>query len=330
MVTTKERCLEALKDNEFFQAAMTNGKMVLVTHDYEPWIVEDDFLFGNQYDAINCSGDKRRIYDSELCCIFNDRRLQNFYVCAQGQGSLEECQRKIDAYRSNLRKCKTCGKNGGKCCYWRPTEKVIDETVQSYNDNTDQETTVRTIIWQYNCDYKDFTSSGKTCQFDIDPTPQLCTEVWKKDYFVQHPDGIPSQMSLRDFLVRHADEFNITKRTWSTEPMSVENGFRYNGKFGSYTFEASRYDDCFILENNNNHFYFRYDIQSHKFILGRPRRDIGYDVVRMFTTSRWDIDRQKPISHPIACWDKFIKWWHDVIDAYLDEQRIIEMEEVML
>ena len=48
-MTTKERCLEALKDNEFFQSAMQKGKMICVTHTYEPWIVEEGFIFGNQY-----------------------------------------------------------------------------------------------------------------------------------------------------------------------------------------------------------------------------------------------------------------------------------------
>ena len=60
MITTKERCLEALKDNEFFQSAMKANKMILVTHQYEPWIVISDFMFGNQYNAINSEGKKRK------------------------------------------------------------------------------------------------------------------------------------------------------------------------------------------------------------------------------------------------------------------------------
>jgi hypothetical protein len=328
-MTTKERCLAVLKDNEFFQSAMQKGKMICVTHAYEPWVVEEGFMFGNQYNAIDSTGRKERIYDTALCCIFNDRRLKDFYVCDQGQGTLKECQQKIDDYRSKLNQCKTCGKNGGKCVYWRALERIEDNSNTVYDDETDQETTVKTTIWKYGCDYRDYTNSGKTCQFDITSTPQLCTDAWKKDYFVQHPEGIPDQMPLRDFLAKHADEFKITARRWSEDPPSANNGFRYDGKFGSYTFEASRYDDYFILENNNNHFYFRYDLTSHNFILGRSR-DIGYNVVRVFTTSKWDYSCNRSVSQPIACWDKFIKWWHSVIDAYLIEQRIIEMEEAML
>ena len=73
-MTTKERCLEVLKDNEFFQSAMQKGKMICVTHSYEPWIVEDSFMFGNQYNVINFQGETKRIHDAELCCIFNDKR----------------------------------------------------------------------------------------------------------------------------------------------------------------------------------------------------------------------------------------------------------------
>lgn len=329
-MTTKERCLEALTDNEFFQSAMKKGKMICITHNYEPWIVIDTYLFGNQYNAVNAAGNKERVYDTSLCYIFNDKRLKDFYVCEQGQGTFEECQHKIDACRNNINKCTTCGKNGGKCFYWRAIERIEDNAHTVYDEQTHQETTTKTTVWQYGCDYKDWTNSGKTCQFDINSVPQLCTDAWKKDYFIQHPEGIPDQMPLRDFLARHADEFNITNRRWSDELPSAHNGFRYDGRFGSYTFEASRYDNYFILENNNNKFYFYYDMESHKFILGRPRRDIGYNVVRMLTTNKWDHHQQKSTSHPIACWDKFIKWWHGVIDAYLAEQRIFEMEEVML
>lgn len=320
-MTTKERCLEHLKDNEFFQIAIQANKMILVTHRYEPWVVIDDFMFGNQYNAVNAEGKKERVYDTSLCYIFNDKRLKDFYVCEQGQGTFDECLQKITDYRSNINKCKTCGKNGSKCFYWRALEKIEDNSSTVYNEETNQETTIKITVWQYGCDYKDYTNSGKTCQFDVHPNPQLCTDVWKKDYFVQHPEGVPDQMPLRDFLARHSDEFNITNRRWSEEPPTAENGFRYDGKFGSYTFEASRYDNYFILENNNNRFYFYYDTESHEFILGRPHRDIGYDVARTLTENKWDYNQQKSVARPIACWDKFIKWWHSVIDAYLDEQQ---------
>lgn len=318
-MTTKERCLTILKDNEFFQSAMQKGKMICVTHDYQPWIVIDDFMFGNQYNAINSKGEKERVYDTSLCCIFNDKRLKDFYVCEQGQGTLEECQQKIDDYRSKINQCKSCGKDGGKCFYWGALERLSDDTKVVYDDITNQETEVKTTVWQYGCDYKDYTNSGKQCQFDINSTPVLCTESWKGNFFIQHPEGIPDQMPLRDFIARHADEFNIVSRRWSEDPPSRENGFRYNGKFGSYTFEASECDDYFILENNNNHFYFRYDLESHNFIVGRRYRDIGYKVVQRFEENKWNYAQHESISQPIACWDKFIKWWHNVIDAYLNE-----------
>jgi hypothetical protein len=54
------------------------------------------------------------------------------------------------------------------------------------------------------------------------------------------------------------------------------------------------------------------------FILG-GRRDLHYNVVKTFTESKYNYTLSKTIVQPIACWDKFIKWWHSVIDAYLNE-----------
>ena len=318
-MTTKERCLKALKDNEFFQSAMKKGKMICITHTYEPWIVEERFMFGNQYNAFNSEGRKERIYDAQLCCIFNDKRLKDFYVCSQGQGTYEECKAKINEHRSHIRQCKNCDGNGKKCFYWQCTGTVESDMAKVYDDDADREVVTKTTVYQYGCTYtqRDYCSTNSNCTYDIKDEPELCTDAWKKDYFVQHPEGIPDQMPLRDFLAQHADEFNIVAR-WSEDLPSANSGFRYNGKFGSYTFEASGYDDTFELSNARNSFVFRYDIENHIFILG-GRRDLHYNVVKTFTESKWDYDKQKSTEQPIACWDKFINWWHSVIDAYLDE-----------
>ncbi len=319
-MTTKERCLEVLKDNEFFQSAMRWNKMICVTHTYEPWIVEEGFMFGNQYNAFNSEGKKERIHDAQLCCIFNDRRLIDFYVCSQGQGSYEECVAKINQERSHIRQCKNCDGNGNECFYWQRTETVSNDTVEMYDDATDRKTITRTTIYQYGCTYtqKDYRPTNSNCVYDIEDKPRLCVDAWKKDYFVQHPEGIPDQMPLRDFLVRHRDQFDIDSRRWSNEPPSAESGFRYTKQFGSYTLEAERLTDVFILRNARNSFVFRYDMNTHMFILG-GRRDLHYNEVKTFTESKWDYDQQKSIPQPIACWSKFIKWWQDVIYAYIDE-----------
>lgn len=330
-MTTKERCLEVLKDNEFFQSAMQKGKMICVTHDYVPWIVEEGFMFGNQYNAFDSMGKKERIHDAQLCCIFNDKRLKDFYVCSQGQGTYAECQAKISEERSHIRQCKNCDGNGKKCFYWQCTGTIESDTAKVYDEVTDRETITRTTVYQYECTYtqRDYRPTNSNCTYDIEDEPKLCTDAWKKDYFIQNPDGIPSQISLRDFLVRHADEFDIVSRRWSTEPPSVENGFQYAKQFGSYTLEANRYNDTFELSNSRNTFTFRYDMNNHMFILGGPR-DLRYDVVKTFTKSKYNYNLQTSVSQPIACWDKFIKWWQSVIDAYLIEQRQFEMEDIML
>lgn len=320
-MTTKERCLEVLKDNEFFQIAMKGGRMVCVTHQYEPWVVIDDFMFGNQYNAINANAMRSRIYDAQLCCIFNDKRLKDFYVCSQGQGTYEECKAKIDEHRSHIKQCKNCDGNGKKCFYWQCIDTVESDTAKLYDEVTDRETITKTTVYQYGCTYtqRDYHPTLSKCTYDIEEEPKLCTNSWEKDYFIQNPDGIPSQMPLRDFLVRHADEFGIISRRWSTESPSIENGFQHYKPFGSYMFEARSYDDAFELSNARNTFIFRYDTNTHMFILGGRYHDIRYDVVRTFTESKYDHNLQKSVSQPIACWDKFIKWWHSVIDAYLDE-----------
>lgn len=320
-MTTKERCLEALKDNEFFQSAMRKGKMVCVTHTYEPWIVKEGFMFGNQYNAFNSEGKSVRIHDSQLCCIFNDRRLKGFYVCSQGQGTYEECKAKIDEYRSHIKQCKNCDGHGKKCFYWNCQETVGNDTSKVYDESTDREIITKTIIYQYGCTYtqRDYCPTNSNCTYDIEDEPKLCTDAWKKDYFIQNPDGIPSQMFLRDFLIRHADEFDIVPRyTWCVDSISAQNGFKCAKKFGSYILEASQYSDTFELSNARNTFTFRYDTKNHTFILG-GLRDLHYDVVRIFTESKYDHLSKKFVLQPIACWDKFIQWWHSAVDAYLNE-----------
>lgn len=319
-MTTKERCLEALKDNEFFQTALRWDKMICVTHNFEPWVVEEGYMFGNQYNAFNSEGNKERIHDAQLCCIFNDRRLKDFYVCSQGQGSYEQCKAKIDEYRSHIKQCKNCDGNGKKCFYWQCQATVSKNTEELYDNDTDRQTVIRTTVYQYGCAYtqKDYRPTNSNCTYDIADEPKLCVDAWKKDYFVQNPDGIPDQMPLRDFLVRHRDQFDIDSRRWSSEDPSAKNGFRCVKQFGSYALEASYWDDTFELSNARQSFVFRYDMNTHMFILG-GRSDLHYREVKTFTESKYDHDKQKSIERPIACWDKFIKWWHSVIDAYLDE-----------
>lgn len=319
-MTTKERCLEVLKDNEFFQIAMKGGRMVCITHSYEPWVVIDDFMFGNQYNAINANATKSRIHDAQLCCIFNDKRLKDFYVCSQGQGTYEECKAKIAEERSHIRQCKNCDGHGKKCFYWQCTGTIESDTAKTYDETTDREVVTKTTVYQYGCTYiqRDYRPTLSNCTYDIEDEPKLCTESWQQDYFIQNPDGIPSQMPLRDFLVRHADEFGIVRRRYAWDDMSAENGFQHNKPFGSYIFEAGRYDDTFKLSNARNTFTFRYDIKNHMFILG-AERDLRYEVTRTFTESKYDHLLHQSVSRPIACWDKFIQWWHSVIDAYFDE-----------
>ena len=320
-MTTKERCLEALKDNVFFQILMRDNKMVCVTHAYEPWAVVDSHMFGNQYNVVNAGGHKKRIHDAELCYIFNDKRLKDFYVCSQGQGTYEECKAKIAEYRSHIRQCKNCDGNGKKCFYWQCTGTVESDTAKVYDEDTNRETVTKTTVYQYGCTYtqRNYLPTLSNCTYDIDDEPKLCTDAWEKDYFIQNPEGVPSQMPLRDFLVRHADEFGIVPRRWSDEPLSATSGFRYEKHFGSYALEASQYDDYFELSNSRNRFTFRYDMKNHMFILGGRYHDLRYDVVKTFTESKYNYDLHKSVSQPIACWDKFIKWWHAVVDAYLDE-----------
>jgi hypothetical protein len=319
-MTTKERCLEALKDNEFFQSAMKKGKMVCITHTYEPWIVEEGFMFGNQYNAFNSEGIKERIYDTQLCCIFNDKRLKDFYVCSQGQGTYEECKAKIAEERSHIRQCKNCDGNGKKCFYWQCTGTIESDTAKVYDEVTDREVVIKTTVYQYGCTYaqRDYHPTLSNCTYDIEEKPQLCTDAWKKDYFIQHPEGIPDQMPLWCFLIDHADKFDIGSRRWSNDPPSINNGFQKNKLFGSYRFYADYWSKCFVLENARRSFYFRYDAKNDLFIIGRPH-DISYKTTRIFTESQYNYDIQKSISKPIVGWDKFIQWWHSVIDAYYEE-----------
>ena len=318
-MTTKERCLEMLKDNEFFQIAMKGNRMVCVTHDYKPWVVTDGQMFGNQYNAIDANANKSRIHDTQLCCIFNDKRLKDFYVCSQGQGTYEECKSKIDEHRSHIRQCKNCDGNGKQCFYWQCTGTVESDTAKAYDDTTDRETVTKTTVYQYGCTYtqRDYHPTLSNCTYDIKEKPQLCTDAWKNDYFIQHPEGIPSQMSLRQFLVDYRDQFDIVSRRYNTAPPSAEDGFQCSRLFGSYILRTDYWDDAFELSNSRNTFVFRYDVDKDIFILG-SHRDIGYKVVKKFTEFKYNYDLHQSVEKPIVCWDKFSKWWYSVIEAYVN------------
>lgn len=319
-MTTKERCLKALSDNEFFQSSLKHGKMICVTHDYKPFVVEaDSHLSDNQYHVVDSIGRKYRIYDVTLCYIFNDKRLsEDLYSCSLKEGTYEECKAALEEHRSHIRQCKNCDGNGKKCFYWR--SRGIDEerssTTSVYDDETDCKIETNVTVWKYGCEYTN-PIEGKTCFYESEEEPKLYKDHHVKGFFLQYPEGIPDHRPLWQFLVSNSDRFDIANRKWSNNHPSVENGFRKVKKFGSYEFCADEYTGCFVLSNNRNSFYFRYDIDNGIFILGRPYRDIGYEVTRVLSVQEWSPNNNKPVLKPIACWDKFSRWWSEVISAYI-------------
>lgn len=319
-MTTKERCLEMLKDNEFFQSALKQGKMICVTHDYEPYVVrEDSILFDNQYNVVDALNNQFRIYDARLCYIFNDKRLsEDLYSCSLKQGTYEECKAALEEHRSHIKQCKNCDGNGKKCFYWRSygRDEERSSTTSVYDDETDCQIETKVTVWKYGCEYTN-PIDGKTCYYESEEEPKLYKDHHEKGFFLQHPEGIPDHRPLWQFLVSNSDQFDIVSRMWSQNPPSVEDGFRKVKKFGSYELYADRYTGCFVLENNRHSFHFRYDINNGIFIIGKPHRDIGYEVTRVLSVREWSSHSNKPVLKPIACWDKFIRWWSEMISAYI-------------
>jgi hypothetical protein len=240
------------------------------------------------------------------------------YSCSLKQGTYEECKAALEQHRSHIKQCKNCDGNGKKCFYWRSYGRDEDRctTTSVYDDKTDCQIETKVTVWKYGCEYTN-PIEGKTCYYDVEEEPTLYKEHHVKGFFLQHPEGIPDHRPLWQFLASNSDRFDIANRMWSHNPPSVENGFRKVKKFGSYELCADKYTGCFVLANNRNSFYFRYDIDNGIFILGRPHRDIGYEVTRVFSVREWSRNLNKPVSKPIACWDKFSRWWSEVISAYI-------------
>lgn len=273
--------------------------MKLVLHNGEIKEVDTSYVFNNQY---NTTDSKERVYDTKVKYIIDDIRLGEFYCGGGKQGTYDEVAQAIAEERSKINKC-------NECFWFHKYTTVKDECSTQKIREGNREITIEKRVHDISCayvpEYKD------KCVHDIDDTPKLFREA-TECFFCKYPQGIPDMKPLRQFMIDHADKYDIVPY-WANQKLSIDNSFTYNKTFGSYRFKAHYGCRYFELENARNHFRFYVDFANKKYILDNG---IGYKVVRYLNESKWDYTRQKSISQPICNYDKFATWFWQIVDDF--------------
>ena len=281
---------------------MEEKKMQLVLHNGEIKEVDTSFIFNNQYNAT----DGKRYTDREVKYILNDIRLGEFYCCSVKQGSYEECLAAIKEERSKTGQCKGC--------YWHGILDRIEEECSETKIETDDKLCVtRITTYKKGCKHEKY---GK-CVHDIAEQPKLFREA-QNCFFCEYPQGVPDMTDFILFMIKHAEKYGIKPR-WSSEEPSIENDFEYKKLFGSYRFIFRSWRKNFELRNARNQYSFYFDVENKKFILFNS---LDYEVVDKFTESHYDWKTQKSIETPIKNYDKFEKWFKQIVEDYLAERGV--------
>jgi hypothetical protein len=276
--------------------------MKLVMRNGEIREVDTKFMFGNQYNTT----DGERVFDKDIKYIIDDVRLGEFYCSSVKQGTYEEVAQAIAEKRSQINKCEGCwwfhehNRVKDKC--HRDREEVIDGNKKSVFIN-------EKIVYEISCAY--IPKYGNKCVNDIDETPKLFREV-NDCFFCKYPQGIPDTKPLIAFMIANAEKYGIVPR-WGDQHLLMPNAFKHDRLFGSYLFEASRYDNSFELSNARNRFRFYVDFINKKFILVDG---CGYKVRRYLGETKYDRIQNKSIDQPIANYDKFATWFWQIVDDF--------------
>ena len=275
--------------------------MKLVLRNGEIKEVDTTTIFNNQYNTT----DGKRIYDIEVRYIIDDVRLGEFYCSSVKQGTYDEVAQAIAEKRAQIDKCKDC--------FWfRNYTRIEDECYKKSVVDGNKKIIDEHTVYEISCAHK---SKYGGCVNDIDETPRLFREV-NDCFFCNYPQGIPYMKPLKAFMIANADKYGIVPY-WNDQELSIDNTFTHKKLFGSYKFEASRWEECFELENARNHFKFYIDFANKKFILCDG---IGYKVVDKLTVSTCEYDyntkQRKFYNEPIKNYDKFATWLWQIVDDF--------------
>jgi hypothetical protein len=262
--------------------------------------IDTSFMFDNQYNTI----DGERIHDTDIKQIIDDVRLGEFYCCSKKQGTYEEVQKAIDEERSHIHDCKNC--------FWYGTvERVKEKCHKEKTVDGDEEIIVETTTYKKGCRY--VPQYSEKCVYDIKETPKLFRDV-QDCFFCKHPEGIPNMTDFIHFMIDNHEKYGIVPY-WLEDELSYDTSFKYNKTFGSYAFVKQYYSNSFKLSNARHSFKFIYNFKDRKFILNDG---IGYEEVKVFTTSEYDCKSQKSYEKPITSFDKFSKWFSEMADDFIE------------
>ena len=282
--------------------------MKLVLHNGEIKEVDTSFIFNNQYSTT----DGERVYDTKVKYILDDIRLGEFYCCSKKQGTYDEVAKAIAEERSKINKC-------NDCWWFHEHTRIKDEchrdVKETIEGNKKTIITHEKTVYELSCAHVKY---GK-CVHDIEETPILFREK-NFCFFCEYPEGIPDMKPLRQFMIDNAEKYGIV-HYWASDKLSINNSFTHNKQFGSYKFKASYHSKYFELENARNHFKFYVDFVNKKYILDDG---IGYKVTKYLNESKDDYTRQKSISQPIANYDKFAKWFWQIVDDFMAQKEVTQ------
>lgn len=277
------------------KAIMMNGEVKTINPEVT--------IFNNQY----ITTEDERIFDKDILKIEDDIRLREFYCCSKAQGSYEKVKEAIIAERAKAYKCNEC--------FWQRKRLLSDQsTKEVIKDENGREVIIRKDVYEPYCDYKESHHTDICSYEEGSEEPKLFREV-ADCWFCKHPDGIPLEENKRfiEFMCKNAEKYNLIPYWNDDKEVTPDKSFNFDGKFGSYKFEKSYYSEFFHLENNRNKFKFYFDFKNHEFIL---IDGFDYNNVKTFTTEEYDTKTQTSKKKTITNWDKFYKWFMQMVEDF--------------
>lgn len=279
--------------------------MQLVLHNGEIKEVDTSTIFNNQYNTT----DGERVHDRDVKRIIDDIRLGEFYCCSKKQGTYDEVAEAIAEERNKINKCNDC--------WWFHERTRIEDECHSEKEeirdgNKEIILTKEKRVYELSCAHVKYGG----CVHDIEEAPILFREK-NFCFFCEYPEGIPDMKPLKEFMVANAEKYGIVPY-WSDQQLSIENTFTHKKTFGSYKFEASKWQNYLELWNSRNHFRFYVDVPNKKFILCHYD---SYKVVKYLGTDEYNHQTKKSTYKPITNYDKFATWFWQIVDDFKEETK---------
>ena len=243
-------------------------------------------------DSYKCDDGKFH-YDSEIKRIEDDIRLGEYYTSSVGHGTYEEVKKAIDERRTHINECKNC--------YWHYKRTRVEEECKTEKRiEGDREITDTHTVYIISCGY------GNGCCYDVPEEPILFREKYPS-FFTEHPEGVPDQTRLIEFIEENAEKFDVRVRGYVCSTYIYS-----NKKFGTYELEIDVKRKLFRLRNSRNNFFFYLDLDNQNFIYYNSYMDgLQYQPCLK------DNDGKTMVG-----FDKFKKWLDPIIEEFRKVEKI--------